>query len=372
MIVKSKEQIKVAIVTESLWEMGGANRVLDVFAQMYPNADIFALFGKTQNLSENIQKHKIYFSSLNKIPFIKNLYRYTFNLWPFFVESFDLSKYDLVISSSHSVAHGVIVPFNCKHIAYIHTPMRYAWDQSSHYLSTVGFSFLKRAIVDFNLNFIRIWDTTASLRPDILVANSGFVKLRIQKFWDREVSAVITPPVDFFEGKIMKKRESYFVSGAPFEPNKGGSELLLYASVIGFNLKVIGERSMKKKFERKYKRYTNIQFLGKVSEEEKWKTLSNAKGYIVVGTEDYGIFTCEAISCGTPVIAYSSGGSKEIVKEKENGLLFSDQNLESFSNTFKMFENTKWNYEKISKETKHINNRNSFINKIQKTLVDNE
>ena len=362
---------KVAIVTESLWRMGGANRVLDIFAEMYPSADIYALFGEKKNLSNNIQKHNIHFSFLNKIPFVKYLYRYTFNLWPLAIESFDLSKYDLVISSSHSVAHGVIVPFGSQHLAYIHSPMRYAWDQTSMYTNTLGFSFLKRAFIDFNLNFIRMWDTTAASRPDILVSNSNFVKKRIEKFWGRKVDYVVTPPVEFFQGKIVLKRKNYFVSGAPFEPNKGGKELLLYASKLGFNLKIIGDGSLRKRLERKYKNSRNIEFLGVIDELEKWKVLSNAKGYILTGVEDYGIFPCEAISCGTPVLAFDLGGVKEIVVESKNGILYKEQTLDCFTNAYEKFCNTKWNYENVSKKTTQINDKSSFVKKIQKSLVDN-
>lgn len=363
---------KVALITESLWHMGGANRVLDVFAEMFPSADIYALFGEKEKLSNNIKKHKIYFSFLNKIHFIKKIYRYTFNLWPLAIESFDLSTYDLVISSSHSVAHGVITPLGSKHLAYIHTPMRYAWDEATNYSSTVDFGLIKRTIVDFSLNFIRLWDVNASIRPDILISNSKFVSQRIHKYWRRDTDLVITPPVERFTNKIAIKRKDYFASGSPFEPNKAGSQLLEYASKLGFNLKVIGDGSMRKKLQKKYKKYKNITFLGTTSEKEKWKLLSNAKGYITAGVEDYGIFTAEAISCGTPVLAYKTGGSLEIVKERKNGVFFSTQNIDDFEKALEIFNKKSWNYERISKESRFTNSREDFVKKIEKVLVDNQ
>ena len=180
---KNRKNLKVALVTESLWSMAGANRTLEVFCKIFPQADIFALFGEPSSLSQEIQKHRISFSGLNKRLGIKKNYRYTYHLWPNNIENFDFTGYDLVISSSASVSVGVVTPANCKHIAYIHSPMRYLWDLRT--LSTSKFSMLKRAIVDFLLLFIRLWEVSVSSRPDILVANSHFVANRIQKYWRR-------------------------------------------------------------------------------------------------------------------------------------------------------------------------------------------
>lgn len=372
MMVKSKNRYRVALVTESLWSMAGANRVLDSFAKIFPDADIFALFGEKKSLSDNLNSHRIFFSRLNGIPFIKKVYRYTFNLWPFFVEKFDFSQYDLVVSSSSSVTHGIISPLNCLHVAYIHSPMRYAWDLRSRYSRVVGFSRLKQAFVDFCLVGMRVWDVVASSRPDHIIANSNISKERIEKYWDRKVDAVIHPPVEKYKGKIYLKRNDYYISGAPFEPNKEGEFLLSCAAELGFKLKVLGNGSLRKRLEKKYSQFKNIEFLGWITDEEKWKIMAKAKGYIVPGIEEYGIFPCEAISAGTPVIAFRGGGSLEIVKEGKNGMFFDNWNISDFRECMKNFEGKKWNYKKISEDTRYINDFDSFKKSILKQLVDNK
>ena len=213
--------MRIALVGEALWSMGGANHVLESLCEIYPQADIYALFGNRKYVSEGIGKHKIRLSFLNSFPFIKRIYRYTYFLWPLAIESFDLSSYDLVISASYSVAHGVLTSVDTKHIAYVHTPMRYAWDLKDMYFNKKNFSFWKRLVIPVFLTYLRTWDVSASRRADVLIANSSFVKKRIEKYWDREVDFVLNPPVNLYKGKVVKQKEKYFVAGAPFEPNKG-------------------------------------------------------------------------------------------------------------------------------------------------------
>jgi len=367
---KNSKPKKVALVTESLWKMAGSNRVLEVFAQMYPHADIYALFGDKNNLSSVFKDRNITFSFLNKFPFIKKFYRYTFHLWPVAIEQFDLTDYDLVISSSSSVAHGVITPLGCKHLVYLHTPMRYAWDLAPLYRGIVKFGFLKRLFKEFFLTINRVWDVIAAQRADIIVANSQFVARRVSKYWDRQVDAVVYPPVKEFEGETILKRKDYFVAGAPFEPNKRGDFLLECAAELGFNLKLIGGGSMKKKLRKKYGGLDNIEFLDWVTEEEKWGLISQAKGFIVAGIEDYGIFCAEAISCGTPVLAYAGGGSLEIVKEGESGIFFKEWEIEEFKKSLKKFEEKDWDYEAIKRSLGEVNSRGSFKKQIKGLLVE--
>lgn len=369
-MMKNNSHIKVALVTESLWKMAGSNRVLDIFAQIYPQADIFALFGEKKNLSTNLKERKIKFTFLNRIPFVKRVYRYTFFLWPIAIENINLSDYDLIISVSSSVAHGVITPLDSKHVVYLNTPMRYAWDLAPLYKEIVGFSFLKRVVRDFFLTINRTWDVVAARRADIIISNSKFVSRRAKKYWGREADAVIYSPSQRYQGQIVLKREDYFVAGAPFEPNKRGDFLLECAKELGFNLKIIGGGSMKKKLKRRYARYSNIKFLDWVTEEEKWEILSRARGFLVGGIEDYGIFSCEAISCGTPILAYKGGGSLEIIDEGRSGIFFNRWEVREFGERMKKFKETDWNYGDISKSLEHANTQDSFKKEIISLLVE--
>lgn len=359
---------RVAFVTESLFSMGGANRVLEKFLDIYPNADIYALFGDKKNISVKINKSNIRFSFLYKFPFIQKIYRYTYPLWPFAIEQFDFSGYDLVISFSSSVAHGVITPVYCKHICYLHTPMRYAWDMKEIYTNRVRQKFgVFKFIWSMILNKMRMWDTAACNRPYVIIANSNFTKDRAQKYWGRQINSVIYPPVDKYTGEIFSKRDNYFVSGAPFEPNKRGDILLEYASKLDFKLKIIGTGSMERILKRKYRRYKNIQFLGKISDKEKWGLLAKASGYIQCGVEDFGIFPIEAMSCGTPVLAYRAGGILESVRELSTGLFFKNLEVMEFERVFKRFNKEKWNYKEIARYAQRFS-KNDFREKILRVV----
>ena len=369
-----RNSLKVAIVTDSLLKMAGGSRVLECFAQMFPDADIYALFAPREKdreklLSEDILSHNIYTSKLNNIPFIHkaNLYRYTLHKWPTHIERFDFSNYDLVISSSWSVAHGVVTPLDTKHIAYIHTPMRYIWDMYSLYFKNKFPQLVYRTAT----NFLRIWDTSASTRADITIANSKFVSNRMQKYWKRKADFVVYPPVQRYSGEINTKRGEYYVSGAPFEPNKGGEFLLDCAVALGFELKIIGSGGNEKRLKKKYSKFNNIHFLGWVSEEEKWEIFSKAKGYVMAGTEEFGIFPVEAMSCGTPVLAYASGGVLETVKEGVGGVFFKEETVESFRSAFEKFEKKDWDYVEVSKSISDINDADGFKEGIRKIFVDN-
>jgi glycosyltransferase involved in cell wall biosynthesis len=364
----SNKDMKVALVTESLWSMGGANRVLETFAKMYPQADIYALFGDTASLSSELRKHKITYSALNRRWFIKHLYRYTYHLWPFHIERFDLSGYDLAISSSSSVAFGVITPMTCKHIAYIHSPMRYLWDLKQ--LGGTSFGGIKGTIRDFLLVFIRLWEVSSSSRPDVLIANSTFVSKRLQKYWGRKPEGVLTPPIHYFERNIKEKNErerknddKYIVAGAPFEFNKKGDFLLECMKDSDVVLKLIGSGSKEPKLRRKYSKYKNIQFLGKISDKEKWNLLSKASAFVMPGIEDYGIFPVEAMSAGTPVLAYKAGGILENLVEGVNGYFFTEWNKENFNTGLKKVLNEKWNYKKVSESVKKNNNTEDMFKK---------
>jgi len=367
-----RSSIKVALVTDSLFRMAGGTRVLECFAEMFPNADIYTLFTlprkqMKKSLSSVILSHKIYTSGLNKLPFVHKYYRYTLTRWPFAIERFNFSEYDLVISSSWAVAHGIVTPLGTKHVAYVHSPMRYIWDMYSLYFKTKSPQY----IYSLATHFLRIWDCSASSRADLMISNSKFVAKRIKKFWERNVDSVIYPPVCKYNEEIFSKREGYFVSGAPFEPNKGGEFLLECAKWIGFNLKVIGTGSLKKKLQRKYKDCKNIEFLGWISDDKKYEIFSKADGYIMTGVEEFGIFPVEAMSCGTPVFAYGYGGVLETVKENVNGMFFYRRTIQSFKEAFDKFVGYDWDYKKVAKSVEGMNSKEDFKNEFKRFLVDN-
>lgn len=348
--MKNKKNIKVAIVGEGFFFFEGANRINKVFCEIFPDADIYGLFGDRKLMEKEFKGHKYKFSFLQKYPLLKQYYKYTYFLWPLAVESFDLHQYDLVISSSYSCGLGCIVPYPVKHISYIHTPMRYAWDLKDRYFNRKNFALWKLLVIPFFLNYLRNWDVCASQRPDILISNSEFVNKRMYKYWKRKADFIVYPSVDLYKGKIQEKRNKYFVTGMPLEPNKNGKILFEYTKESDIPLYVIGRYS--KRIRRKYRKYKNIKFLGYVTDREKYKILSKAKGYITLGVEDFGIFPIEAMSCGTPVLYYKYGGVCESVVDGKTGIGIDKLDIRSFKKGLELFKNTEWNYKNIAKYSK--------------------
>ena len=363
--MKSRRDIKVAIVGEGFFFFEGTNRVNKVFCEMFPDADIYGMFGDRKLMEKEFKGHKYRFSFLQRYPLLKKYYKYTYFLWPLAVESFDLHRYDLVISSSYSCALGCVVPYPIKHISYIHTPMRYAWDLKDMYFNKRNFSLWKRQVIPLFLNYLRSWDVCASQRPDILVSNSEFVGRRMYKYWKRKADFIVYPPVDLYKGKIQGKRNKYFVAGISMEPNKNGKLLFEYAKKLNIPLYVIGRCPWKVKM--RYRKCNNIKFLGYVTDKEKYRILSKAAGYITLGIEDFGIFPVEAMSCGTPVLYYKYGGVRESVVDGKTGISIEKLDIENFKKSLELFKNTKWNYKGIAKYSKKFS-KERFKREIRKIV----
>ncbi|HRI05819.1 MAG TPA: glycosyltransferase [Candidatus Dojkabacteria bacterium] len=324
---KEFKDLKVAIVHDWIYKVRGGEKCVETFCKIFPQADFYAMFGDMNTIAEApiIADRKVTFSILNKIPFIKKFYRYTYFLWPMVIENFDLRGYDLVISTSACISKGVITDVNTPHVCYMFTPMRYAWDQSRDYFNPKNFSWWKRMVIPFFLHFIRIWDVTSTARIDYLVPISNFVKKRIIKYYRRTPDPIIFPPVYVDRAKYDNPKQDYYFAIAPFEPNKGGRLMVETAMREGFNLKIMGEGSMKKELEKLSKDHKNIEYLGWLSEDQKWDYLSRAKGFLFCGVEDFGIVPLEAIASGTPVVAYKMGGALDYIREGENGTFFTEQ-----------------------------------------------
>lgn len=329
--------MKVALVHDWLVNYGGAEDVVSAILEIYPDADIYTLVHDKNKMKNHFQKNAIYTSRLQKIPFATKLYTKFLKFMPKAFESFDFSGYDLVICSSSSCAKGAITPPSTAQIAYVHTPMRYAWDLFFEYRKRSG--FMTRFFMGRWMPQIRLWDYASSQRIDKIVTNSNYISRRVKKFWNREAQ-VIYPPVntDYFVPAGKEKREDFYVFFSRLVPYKRADIAIDACAALGKKLVVIGGGSEEKKLQERAKGNPNISFTGRISDEEVRSRLQKCKALIFCAEEDFGIIPVQAQACGTPVIAYGKGGATETVVDKKTGVFFEEQNSQNLQAAIKEFE----------------------------------
>jgi glycosyltransferase involved in cell wall biosynthesis len=284
---------------------------------------------------------KVTTSFLQNLPGAKSSHRLFMPLMPLAVEQFDVSGYDLVISSSHAVAKGVITGPNQIHISYIHSPMRYAWDLQHTYLAesnlTRGFkSFLARAL----LHYLRMWDMRTAAGPERMIANSGYIQKRIAKVYRRE-STVIFPPVDIEGLPFSAEKDDYYLAASRMVPYKRMALIVAaFARMPEKKLVVVGDGPEMPLIRRIAT--ANVEITGYLDDDALRAKMARAKAYVFAAEEDFGIMPVEAQACGTPVIAYGRGGSLETVrgpeKDKPTGVFFHSQTEEAIVQAVRKFD----------------------------------
>lgn len=318
---------KIAITHEFLNCLGGAEKVLIQFHQLYPDAPIYCLLYDKNFVKKYLPNAKIIGSSLNKWPStITKRHQLFLNNFPIEVEQFDFSNFDIVLSSCNSFIKGIITKPDTIHISYNHSPTRYFWDQTHEWIDQKRLGLFRR-IIEWRFNSLRKWDVLAADRVDLFVANSKYVAKRIEKYYHRP-SLVIYPPVDTDTlGRNQYRKKQYFLTYCRLAPFKRIDLAVKAFNQLGLPLIVAGAgeeydylRSIAKK---------NISFLGFVPDEKKPELLGSAQALIFPGEEDFGIIPVEAMASGTPIIAYKKGGLLESVIDQETGTFFSDQNEKS-------------------------------------------
>ena len=317
--------MKIALVHDWLITRGGAERVLEEIYRLFP-APIYTLL-KGKGFSE---LEPIHTSFLQRIPGATRAYRNMLPLFPSAIQSFDLSKYDLILSSSFSVAKGVRKREGQLHVCYCHTPMRYAWDLEESYLGDV--SVMKRVLARPFLKRIREWDRKTD-GVDHFIANSRFVAKRIETLYGRE-SIVVYPPVKMDNLQWDEKREEfYLVVSRLVSYKKVGMIVEAFARMPDKKLVVVGDGPERKQIPR----MPNVEMMGWQSDEVVRKLMQKAKGFIFAAIEDFGIVLVEAQAAGCPVIAYGEGGALESVVEGKTGLFFREQTKESLCEAVERF-----------------------------------
>ncbi|HUT95978.1 MAG TPA: glycosyltransferase [Candidatus Paceibacterota bacterium] len=334
--------MRIALVHDYLNQYGGAEKVLEAFVEIFPDAPIYTLFYDQKIVDEFFPGKKIQASFLQKIPFIKKHHRIFPPLMPIAVEKFNLLDYDLVISDSAAFGKGVITNSKTLHICYCHTPTRYAWDDSHKYVKEFSMSKLAKIFVPIFMNYLRLWDKEASRRVDKFICNSKFVEQRIKKYYKQDAE-VIHPPVDteFFKpsdhtrSSLATNGESYYLMVGRLLPYKRFDIAIEAFNKLELPLKIIGKGPEMKKLKKMAN--WNIEFLGELAGEKLKEYYQNCQALIFPQEEDFGIVALEAMGCGKPIIAYGGGGALESVLEGKTGVFFNEQNTDSLVEAVKKF-----------------------------------
>lgn len=318
---------KVVIVHDFLMTLGGAERVLREFANMFPEAPIYTLLYDEKLSGGEFSDRVIYSSILQRLPrFFRRRYRWFLLFFGSAIEAFDLRDFDIVISSSGAWSKGVVTKLRTKHIAYLHSPMRFVWDYNERYMKGLGqgMALCRRAL----LSYIRVWDRMAADRPDVLIANSQYTKERIEKYYRRQAQ-VIYPPVTLGEDidprslrdpQLSKK--GYFLVVSRLTESKNISLVVEAFQKLHFPLIIIGSGYDARSIQRSST--DTVEFLGRRSDKEVLRYMVNARALIFPSEDDFGVVAVEAMQMGTPVIALGKGGVLETLEEGISGVFFEE------------------------------------------------
>ena len=346
---------RVAIVHHWIVRKRGGERVLESLCRAFPEADLFTLVYDANLSSPVIKEHRITTSWIQKLPFATKRYSEYLPLFPFAVEQFDLSDYDLVISSDANLVKGVLTRPETCHICYCHSPLRYAWSAFHTYLDSMP--PWKRGLASIILNYLRLWDLCAAHRVDYFVANSWNVARRIEKYYRRSAD-VIYPPVTL--SKNTSRSGDFFLAVGHFAPYKRFEIAVEAFNELGLPLWIVGEGPEARRL--KQRALNNIRFLDRISDSELSNLLSSCRALVFPGEEDFGMIVPEAHACGRPVIALGRGGALETVIPNVNGILFGEPSADSLRRAVLLFEQreSQWNSDEI-RQTAQVFREEHFI-----------
>ncbi len=352
--------MKTALVHDWLVTIGGSEKCLEIFHGLFPEAPLYTLVYNPESAQGlGFDNNQVHASFLQHFPKSQKWYRQYLPLYPLAVEQFDLKDYDLILSSSHAAAKGVLTRAGQTHICYCHTPMRYAWDLTHEYLKDHGLDRgIKGTAARFFLHYLRQWDSLTANRVDFFIANSQYTARRIWRVYRRE-AAVIYPPVE--TNCPSCKKEDFFLFVSRLVPYKHADLVVASFTELGLPLVVIGDGPQLKKCVQSAGK--NIKFLGYQDNSVVKEMMSKARALVFAAEEDFGIVPVEAQACGTPVIAYGKGGVLETVVpvcgnnwSQATGVFFKDQSVSSLNEAVRSFLQIE---NKFKKETLK-NNANLF------------
>ncbi len=334
---------RTAVVHDWLNGMRGGEKVLEAILALVPGPTIFTLFHVPGSVSPAIERYPIEASFLNRLPFARTAYRNYLPLFPRAVESFDLSGFDLVVSSSHAVAKSAIAPRGVPHLCYCHTPMRYAYEQFDLYFPPGRTRFLP--LKAGTIAWLRRWDVATASRPTRYLANSTAVAERILRHYGREAS-VCHPPVDVdFFAPGDEPREDFLLAVGAFVPYKRLEAAVETASRLRRRLVLVGTGPDERRLRAIAS--ASVTFRSRCSREELRQLYRTCAAYLQPGEEDFGIAAVEAMACGAPVVALGRGGARDIVRDGETGVLYAGDGAKALAEAVQRADGTKFDYTRL-------------------------
>ena len=349
-----EQRLKVALVHDALPFMAGAERVLEAALEVFPDAPVYTLvYNRRAFEGTPLAKRQVYTSFIDRLPWAHQAHRSFLPLYPLAIEQFDLHDYDLILSSSYAVAHGILTRPDQTHVCLMHTPLRYAWHQPHTIFQAGG---IKSQLLRMWLHNFRQWDFAASQRVDRYVAVSHWVAGLIWHAY-RRPAHVIYPPVDVDRFTSLTPKGDYYLVVSRLAHHKRVDLIVQAFSRLGLPLIVVGDGAERRRLSRLAA--PNVKLLGWQSDEVIQELMGRAKALVHAAAEEFGIALVEAQAAGCPVIAYAGGGALETVLEGRTGILFQEQSVASVLEAVTIFESgnlnyspeeLRWNAERFRKE----------------------
>ena len=336
--------MRLALVHDHLIQAGGAEKVLKVFQEMWPDSPTYTLLYDKNKMSNEFGGRDIRTSFLSRLPFALKKYQWYLPLMPAATEHYDLSDHNMILSSTSAFSKGVITHPGSLHICYCHTPTRYLWSDTQEYVENLNLPGIVKKVLPAYLSRLRMWDKQAADRVDLFIANSETVRRRIKKYYGRD-SEVIHPPVETSRFSISQDPKTYYLIGGRLVAYKRYDIAVDAFTKLGIPLKVYGsgpaEADLKKRAG------SNVEFVGRVSDQERDKLYQNCIAFLHPHEEDFGITQVEAMACGRPVIALRRGGSIEAVEDHVTGEFIEEQSWEELADRVIHFDQRRYDPEKI-------------------------
>lgn len=354
---------KIALVHDYFVQMGGAERVAEAMHDSFPSAPVYTTVALPKSLPGGLRTADIRTSPMQRLPSLERRFRHYFMLYPFAVENFDLSEYDLIFSSSSGYAKGVRRRRNAVHVCYCHTPMRWVW-RYDDYVAREGFGGTVRAALPSLLWGLRKWDLRASRQPNYYIANSRLVAQRIKKIYGRE-AFVIPPPIDVQRFEMANEVGDYYLVLSRLMPYKRIDLAIEACKRANRRLIVIGDGPDRERLEKLAD--DRIEFLGRQPDSIVNYYAARCRALLFPGEEDFGMAPLEVNAAGRPVIAFRGGGAVETVVEGVTGVFFDQQNSLSLAQAIEEFEGLKWRQEDLRHHAEKFD-RNVFAFRVLQFL----